>query len=77
MKALGNWMVCFGGVGVWLVKSESIFDQWSGRLALGAWYWVLGWFWVLSFGCGVASSWVLGSGFWLLGEMYLMLEINS
>ena len=70
-------MVCCGGVGVLLVKSESILGQGSGSLELGAWSLELSGFWVLGFGCGVASSWVLGSGFWLLGDMCLMLEIDS
>ena len=70
-------MVCCGGVGVWLVKSESILGQGSGDWLLVASFWLLGGFWVLGLGCGVASLWVLGSGFWLLGDMCLMLEIDS
>jgi len=55
---------------VLLVKSESMLGQGSGRSVLGG-------FGVLGLGCGVASSWVLGSGFWVLGDMCLMLGIDS
>ena len=61
------------------MKSESILGQGSGD-------WLSsfvettedeGGFWVWGLGCGVARLWVLGSGFWLLGDMCLMLEIDS
>ncbi|MBA7567212.1 hypothetical protein ES708_08921 [subsurface metagenome] len=54
MKALGNWILYSGGVGVLLVKSVSMLGHGSGRSVLGAGCWV-------GFGCGVAS-WELGVG---------------
>ena len=92
MKALGNSIKYSGAVELRSVNSESMaLGQGSGESVLGAWCWVLGGFWVLGVGCGVASSglrvtgfgfrvtslWVLGTGCWVLGETCLMLEIDS
>ena len=55
-----------GGVGVWLVKSESMLGQGSGDWLLVSGYW-------LGFGYGVwgvelrvYGYWVLGSGCWVI-----------